>query len=353
MVEARFFTRTANNKVLCHLCPRYCEIGDGQTGFCFVRKNEGGTLYSLAYANPYAVHIDPIEKKPLAHYLPGTRILSIGTAGCNLGCKFCQNWDISKARYDHERAYQFTPEHAVAEAIQHDCPSLAFTYNDPVIWAEYAIDIAKLAHAYGLKAVAVTAGYITPEALAPFYDHMDAANIDLKGFTENFYRKTCLAHLAPVLETLKELKRRGTTWFEITNLIIPTLNDALDEIRDMCRWILDHLGPEVPLHFTAFHPDFKLMHLPHTPEEILEEARLLAMDLGVHYVYVGNVHTKEGNNTYCPKCKTLLVRRSWHLVHEINLRDGCCPTCCHAIPMIESAPSQRRNRTMPLYEVLA
>ncbi len=353
MVEAQFYTRAANNKVVCYLCPRYCEIGDGQTGFCFVRKNEGGTLYSLAYANPYAVHIDPIEKKPLSHYLPGTRILSIGTAGCNLGCKFCQNWDISKAKYDQERAYQFTPEHAVAEAIKHGCPSIAFTYNDPVIWAEYAIDIAKLAHAYGLKTVAVTAGYITPEALPPFYDHIDAANVDLKGFTENFYRKTCLAHLQPVLDTLKELKRRGTTWFEITNLIIPTLNDAREEIRDLCLWILDNLGPEVPLHFTAFHPDFKLMHLPHTAEEILEEARLLAMDLGIHYVYVGNVHTKEGNNTYCPKCKTLVARRSWHVVHEINLQNGGCPKCDHKIPIIESDSSQRRGANMPLYEVLA
>ncbi len=353
MVEAQFYRRAENNKVVCYLCPRYCEIGDGQTGFCFVRKNESGTLYSLAYSNPYAVHIDPIEKKPLAHYLPGTRILSIGTAGCNLGCKFCQNWDISKARYDHERAYQFTPEHVVAEAIKNHCPSIAFTYNDPVIWAEYAIDIAKLAHAYGLKSVAVTAGYITPEALPAFYDHMDAANVDLKGFTENFYRKTCLAHLAPVLETLKALKRRGTTWFEITNLVIPTLNDAREEIRDMCRWILDNLGPEVPLHFTAFHPDFKLMHLANTSEDFLEEARLLAMDLGMHYVYVGNVHTKEGNNTYCPNCKTLIVRRSWHLVHEINLRDGSCPDCGHKIPLIDSDPSQRRNRSTPLYEVLA
>lgn len=353
MVEAQFYTRLANNKVVCTLCPRYCEIGEGQTGFCFVRKNEGGTLYSLAYANPYAVHIDPIEKKPLAHYLPGTRILSIGTAGCNLGCKFCQNWDISKAKYDHGRTYQFTPEQAVAEALQHGCASLAFTYNDPVIWAEYAIAMAKRAQAYGLKAVAVTAGYITPEALPKFFDHIDAANVDLKGFTENFYRKICLAHLAPVLETLKALKRRGTTWFEITNLIIPTLNEAREEIRDMCLWILDNLGPEVPLHFTAFHPDFKLMHLPPTAEKVLEAARLLAMDIGLHYVYVGNVHTQEGNNTYCPKCKTLIVRRSWHLVHAINLKNGGCPKCGHKIPIVESDTSQRRNRAMPLYEVLA
>ena len=351
MVEAQFYTRTAGNKVLCHLCPRYCEIGDGQTGFCYVRKNEGGTLYSLAYGNPYAVHIDPIEKKPLAHYLPGTRILSIGTAGCNLGCKFCQNWDISKAEYDHERAYSFTPEMAVRTALERGCPSIAFTYNDPVIWAEYAIDIAKLAHANHLKTVMVTAGYITPEALPAVFEHMDAANIDLKGFTENFYRKTCLAHLAPVLNTLKALKQRGTTWFELTNLVIPTLNDSMVEIQDMCRWILDELGPDVPLHFTAFHPDFKLVQLPSTSSDVLERARRLAMDMGIHYCYVGNVHTKEGNNTYCPECRALLVRRTWHAVHEINLEDGCCPTCSHRIPIFESAPAQR-NASAPMYEVL-
>ncbi|MDZ7288433.1 MAG: AmmeMemoRadiSam system radical SAM enzyme [candidate division KSB1 bacterium] len=352
MVEAQFYTRAENNKVVCHLCPRYCAIGDGQTGFCFIRKNEGGTLYSLAYANPYAVHIDPIEKKPLAHFLPGTRILSIGTAGCNLGCKFCQNWDISKAKYDHERAYEFTPEKAVEDALAHNCSSVAFTYNEPIIWAEYAIDIARLAHAHGLKTVAVTDGYITPEALPTFFDHMDAANVDLKGFTENFYRKICLASLHPVLETLKTLKQRGTTWFEITNLIIPTLNDAFDELRDMCLWILDNLGQEVPLHFTAFHPDFKLMHLPPTSPKTLEDARSLAMDLGIHYVYVGNVHTREGNNTYCPKCKTLIVRRSWHAVQEISLNNGCCPNCGHKIPIVESDPSYRRQWSMPLYEVL-
>lgn len=351
MVEARFYTRSGAGKVRCYLCPRYCEIGDGQTGFCFVRKNEGGTLYSLAYGNPYAVHIDPIEKKPLAHFLPGTRILSIGTAGCNLGCKFCQNWDISKARYDHERASIFAPEAAVQTALKRHCPSIAFTYNDPVIWAEYAMDIAQLAHTRGLKTVMVTAGYITQEALPVVYDHIDAANVDLKGFTEDFYRKTCLAHLKPVLQTLKALKQRGSTWVEITNLIIPTLNDARAEIRDMCKWILDNLGPEVPLHFTAFHPDFKLMHLPQTSGEILEEARHLAMDLGIHYCYVGNVHTKEGNNTYCPRCHTLLMRRTWHAVHEINLENGCCPTCGHRIPMIESTPGQR-NLHAPTYEVL-
>jgi len=353
MVEARFYEKLADRRVRCFLCPRYCEIGDGQTGFCFVRKNEGGMLYSLAYANPYAVHVDPIEKKPLSHFLPGTQILSIGTAGCNLGCKFCQNWDISKAKYDQERAHGLSPEQAVALALAHECPSIAFTYNDPTIWAEYAIDIAKLAHRRGLKTVMVTAGYITPEVLPEVYDHMDAANVDLKGFTENFYRKTCLAHLAPVLETLKLLKQRGTTWLEITNLIIPTLNDTLAEIREMCLWILEYLGPEVPLHFTAFHPDFKLMHLPQTPSTVLEEARLLALELGVHYVYLGNVHTPQGNNTYCPICHTLLIERAWHAVKAINLAEASCPQCGHAIPLVLGAKARRRTRSLQRYDALA
>jgi len=345
MVEAQFYKKLGNGKVLCHLCPRYCEIGEGQTGFCFVRKNEKGTLYALAYANPYAVHVDPIEKKPLSHFLPGTSVLSLGTAGCNLGCKYCQNWDISKARYDHERAHTFTPEDAVNAALAHGCPSIAFTYNDPVIWAEYAIAIAKLAHAHGLKTVMVTAGYITPEALPAVFDHMDAANVDLKGFTENFYRKVCLAHLEPVLQTLQTLQRRGTTWFEITNLVIPTLNDALAEAREMCMWILDHLGPDVPLHFTAFHPDYKLMQLPHTPPALLEEIRQMALALGLHYVYLGNVHTPTANNTYCPSCQALLIKRAWHQVQEIHLHGNRCPRCHETIPILAYQPPVREAMT--------
>ncbi|MCK6561402.1 AmmeMemoRadiSam system radical SAM enzyme [bacterium] len=353
MVEAQFYRKLDNGKTLCYLCPRYCEIGEGQTGFCFVRKNEGGVLYSLAYASPYAVHLDPIEKKPLSHFLPGTEILSLGTAGCNLGCKFCQNWDISKARYDHARASAFTPEKVVATALQHGCPSIAFTYNDPVIWAEYAIDIARAAHAAGLQTVMVTAGYVTPEALPAIFDHMDAANVDLKGFTDHFYRKTCLARLQPVLETLEALKRRGTTWLEITTLLIPTLNDTRAELQEMCAWILDHLGPEVPLHFTGFHPDFKLMHLPPTPPQTLESARQLALEMGIHYVYIGNVTTPEGNNTYCPACGALLIRRSWHTVQQINLKQGGCPACGHRVPLITGAPSPRRSPAAPRYQVLA
>lgn len=345
-MEARFYEKLADQRVRCTLCPRYCEIGAGQSGFCFIRKNEHGTLVSLAYANPYAVQVDPIEKKPLAHFLPGTQILSLGTAGCNLGCKFCQNWDISKAKYDQQRAQTLWPEQVVQLALAQNCPSIAFTYNEPTIWAEYAIDIAKVAHEYGLKTVMVTAGYVSLEALPEIYEHIDAANIDLKGFTENFYRKTCLAHLQPVLETIKQLKQRGTTWIEITNLIIPTLNDARDEIRELCLWLLEYVGPEVPLHFTAFHPDYRLMHLPRTPSAVLEEARLLAMDLGMHYVYVGNMHTREGNNTYCPQCRELLIERSWHNVRAAHITGSACPQCGHPVPLVLNANARQNWRAL-------
>lgn len=332
MQKARFYEPLENGKLHCYLCPRHCHIGPGQTGFCFIRKNIDGKLYNLAYGKPCAVHIDPIEKKPLFHFLPGSQILSIGTAGCNLGCKFCQNWSISKARFDQQQAVDLTPEAAVNAALATGCESIAYTYNDPTIWAEYAMDIARLARENGLKNVMVTAGYITPEALPLVYQHIDAANVDLKAFTENFYRKYTLSHLEPVLNTLQALQRMGV-WLEITNLVIPTLNDAEEEIREMCRWILDHLGNGVPLHFTAFHPDFKLTHLPRTPRETLERARQIALDCGLQYVYTGNVFS-EGNHTYCPNCHRLVIRRSWHDVLACDLNDQhCCIYCGYRIPL--------------------
>jgi len=329
--EALWYEKLPGGKVHCFLCPRHCHIGDGQTGFCFVRKNVGGTLYSLAYGQPYAVHVDPVEKKPLFHFLPGTRIFSIGTAGCNMGCKFCQNWDISKAEYDQARAVKLSPDDAVQLARRYGCRSLAYTYNEPTIWAEYAVETSKLAHAAGLKTVMVTNGYATLEALRDIYAHIDAANVDLKAFSENFYRKLTLSHLQPVLEALVALRKMGV-WIEITNLVIPTLNDSADEIAQMCRWILETLGDDVPLHFTAFHPDYKLTHLPPTPASVLESARKLAMEMGLRYVYLGNVATDEGSNTYCPRCGRLLIARSWHAVVEVNLDpQGHCRHCQHPI----------------------
>ena len=329
--EARWWDIDASGKVHCYLCPRHCHIGDGQAGFCFIRVNQGGKLYSLGYASPAAIQIDPIEKKPLNHFLPGTKILSLGTAGCNMGCFFCQNWDISKSRSDQVHSAHLEPAQVVELAIHHGCPSIAFTYNEPTIWAEYVIDICEAAHKRGLKTVMVTNGYITREAFHDVYDHIDAANVDLKAFTQNFYGKVTLTHLEPVLETLLRLKNETNVWFELTNLMIPTLNDDETETRKVAEWILANLGPDVPLHFTAFHPDFKLRDKPRTPPETLHRARKIALDAGLHYVYEGNIFS-DAANTSCPQCGELLVKRSWHNVLQNRIVDGACPKCGHRIP---------------------
>jgi len=324
--EARWWDIDAEGRTHCYLCPRHCHIGDGQAGFCFIRVNQGGKLYSLGYGAPAALQIDPIEKKPLNHFLPGTRVFSMGTAGCNMGCFFCQNWDISKSRSDQVNSTQLSAEDVVLAAIHYGCPSLAFTYNEPTIWGEYVIDICAAAKEYGLNTVMVSNGYITREAFHDIYDHVDAANIDLKAFTEQFYGRITLTHLQPVLDTLKWLKNETNVWFEITNLIIPTLNDSRDETRKLAEWVLENLGADVPLHFTAFHPDFKLRDKPKTPPETLHAARALAREVGLHYVYEGNIFS-DGAHTYCPSCGVLLIRRSWHDVQENRLKDGRCSKC--------------------------
>jgi pyruvate formate lyase activating enzyme len=329
--EARWWEAEPNGKAHCYLCPRHCHIHPGQAGFCFIRVNRGGKLYSLGYGSPAALQIDPIEKKPLSHFLPGTRVFSMGTAGCNMGCFFCQNWDISKSRQDQVRAQHVSPEEVPLLAKEHGCDSIAFTYNEPTIWGEYVIDICKAAKRHGLKTVMVSNGYITREAFHDIYDHVDAANIDLKGFTENFYGKITLTHLQPVLDTLQWLKNETSVWFELTNLLIPTLNDDPGEIRKLSEWVLEHLGPDVPLHFTAFHPDFKLQDKPPTPPETLHRARKIALELGLRYVYEGNIFS-EAASTRCPSCSTLLVRRSWHSVLENHLKNGACPNCGLPIP---------------------
>lgn len=326
-VVARWWNKE-DEKIRCTLCPRYCLIGEGKTGFCFIRKNEGGVLYSLGYARPAAINIDPVEKKPLFHFLPSTSILSLGTAGCNMGCLFCQNWDISKARLDQVNSTYLPPEKLVKLAIDYHCPSIAFTYNEPTIIAEYVIDTAKIAKRYGIKIVMVSNGYISKEAFYDVYQYVDAANIDLKAITEKFYQKITLSHLEPVKETLKRLKEIETVWYEITNLIIPTLNDSTEEIQELCDWVLDNLGDSIPLHFTAFHPDYKLTNLPRTPKETLIKARNIAIEKGIKYVYTGNVWYNEGSTTFCPKCKTKLIERSWHevMINKITA-DGKCPKC--------------------------
>ncbi len=325
--EARWWETMQDGRLHCYLCPRHCHIGEGQHGFCFIRKNEGGKLYQLGYGRPAAVAIDPIEKKPLNHFYPGTKILSMGTAGCNMGCQFCQNFDISKAKADHVRSANLSPTDVVDLAIEYGAPSLAFTYNEPTIWGEYVIDISREARAAGLKNVMVSNGYITREAFFDVYKNIDAANIDLKAFTEKFYSKITLTHLEPVLETLKWLRHETDVWFEITNLVIPTLNDEQDEFKQMIDWILAHLGDGVPLHFTAFHPDFKLLDKPATPPETLHFARKLAMQMGLKYVYEGNIWS-DGGDTICPGCKQRVIRRSWHSVLADDVKaDGSCKHC--------------------------
>jgi pyruvate formate lyase activating enzyme len=329
--EGRWWEPMSEGRVHCYLCPRHCRIGEGQSGFCFIRVNQDGKLYSLGYASPAALQIDPIEKKPLNHFLPGTRVFSLGTAGCNMGCFFCQNWDISKSKSDQVRSSHVPPEDIVALAIRNGCPSIAFTYNEPTIWAEYVIDICHAAREAGINTVMVTNGYVTREAFHDIYDHVDAANVDLKAFTEGFYGRVTLTHLQPVLDTLTWLKQETNVWFEITNLIIPTLNDDPREIRLLADWILEHLGSDVPLHFTAFHPDFKLRDKPNTPPETLHMARHTALDAGLHYVYEGNIYS-DAAHTSCPSCGQIVIRRSWHDVMQNSLRDGACPSCGLKIP---------------------
>jgi len=326
-VLAKWWEPTDNQKILCTLCPRYCKIGDGQPGFCYIRQNHGGKLYTIGYGKPTGFAIDPIEKKPLNHFLPGTSILSFGTAGCNLGCKFCQNWSMSKAKLDDMNSLTVSPEGVVELAKSYDTPSIAFTYNDPTIFGEYVIDISKIAREEGIKSVMVTAGYIDKEARKDVYKYVDAANVDLKGFTERFYWKNTISHLDDVLDTLVWLKNETEVWFEITTLLIPDENDSPEEIKHGCDWILTNIGDKIPLHFTAFHPDFKMMNKERTPEQTLTTARKIAIEMGIKYCYVGNVHSKEGQTTYCPKCKEKLIKRDWHLVISNKIINGCCENC--------------------------
>ena len=327
-------TPIEGDRVKCTLCPRYCKIPEGKSGFCYIRKNYDGKIYNIAYGRPTGFAVDPIEKKPLFHFLPGTGVLSFGTAGCNLGCKFCQNWHISKVKIDDANSLEASPEDVIAIAKKNGCPSIAFTYNDPTIWAEYAMDISKLAREEGIKSVWVTAGYITPEARVDAYADVDAANVDLKAFSQEFYGKITLSKLEPVLDTLKWLKNETDVWIEITNLIIPTLNDSSDEFRKMVDWILLNLGDETPLHFTAFHPDFKLMDLPRTDPNVLSEARDIALNAGLKYCYVGNVSDIKASTTYCTECRAELIKRDWHSVLQNNMLNGACPDCGTTVPGI-------------------
>jgi len=330
---ARYWHSLGDGRIQCDVCPRDCKLHDGQRGLCFVRKREGEQMVLTTYGRSSGFCIDPIEKKPLNHFYPGSSVLSFGTAGCNLACKFCQNWDISKSREFDRLCDQAEPDQIAQAAAKHGCASVSFTYNDPVIFLEYAVDTARACHAQGIKTVAVTAGYMHAEARREFFEHMDAANVDLKAFTEDFYHKLCVGQLQPVLDTLIYLKHQTDVWFEITTLLIPGKNDSDEELIAMCDWIAEHLGPDVPLHFTAFHPDWKMTGIPTTPGATLSRARAIGLKAGLHYVYTGNVHDSSGGTTLCPACRSALIVRDWYEILDYRLSDDArCIDCGHAIP---------------------
>jgi len=347
---ARYWHRLDDGRIQCDLCPRYCKLHDGQRGFCFVRARRGDEMVLTTYGRSSGFCVDPIEKKPLNHFLPGTPVFSFGTAGCNLGCKFCQNWDISKSRQFDTLADAASPDEIARTAAELGCRSVAFTYNDPVIFLEYAVDTAKACHARGLKTVAVTAGEICPEPRAEFFAHMDAANVDLKAFTERFYRQICGGELQPVLDTLKYVRHHTQTWLEITTLLIPGENDSAEEIDAMTRWIAAELGVDVPLHFSAFHPDFKMRDHPPTPPETLSRARHIAMENGLRYVYTGNVYDEAGGSTYCHWCGQKLIGRDWYRLTAWNLTpDGRCNRCGTALPgVFDAEPGTWGARRLPV-----
>ncbi len=332
-VKGNWWHRLKDGRIQCDLCPRNCRLREGQHGFCYIREAKNNGIVLTSYGRASGFCIDPVEKKPLNHFYPGTSVLSFGTAGCNLGCKFCQNWDISKAREDDRLTSRALPQDIAYSAKRSGCKSIAFTYNDPVIFAEYAIDTAIAAHELGIKTIAVTAGFITQEAREDFFEHIDAANIDLKGFTQEFYGKTCLASLKPVLETITWLGKETNVWIELTTLLIPGYNDSEEEIRNLTNWIMENLGPNVPLHFTAFHPDFKMMDVPHTPLDTLINARKIALETGLNHAYTGNVYDIEGQSTYCPSCREVLIERDWYCLGKWNIdREGSCKNCGSRLP---------------------
>ena len=334
----------------CQLCPRACKPRPGQKAFCFVRENRGGEMVLTTYGRSSGFCVDPIEKKPLNHFYPGTAVLSFGTAGCNLGCKFCQNWNISKAREWDRVADRAGPEQIARAALDSGCKSVAFTYNDPVIWAEYAIDCATVCRQVGLKSVAVTAGYIEPAARREFFGHLDAANIDLKAMTDSFYRKVTLSDRQPVLDTIRYVARETEVWLEVTTLLIPGLNDSEAEISELSEWLCREAGEEVPLHFTAFHPDFRMRDIPRTPISTLRRARELAQEAGLRHVYTGNVHDVTGQSTYCATCGECVIERNWYEIGAWRVDpEGTCSSCSAPLAgRFEAVPGDWGAKRLPL-----
>lgn len=350
IVPTKYWHALDDGRVQCDLCPRLCRMNEGQRGLCFVRMRQDNAVVLTTYGRSSGFCIDPIEKKPLHHFLPGTPVLSFGTAGCNLTCLFCQNWDISKSREIDTLADQATPELVARAAVELGCRSIAFTYNDPVIFMEYAIDVAQACHEVGINTVAVTAGYISAEPRIEFFRHMDAANVDLKGFTEEFYRNICGGHLDNVLETLIYLKNETSVWFELTNLLIPGVNDSDQELDAMTRWIVANLGHDVPIHFTAFHPDWKMTDRPHTPPQTLSRARRIAQQNGIHYAYTGNIHDEDGESTYCPACGEKLIGRDWYIMTDWRMNGGAsCSKCGLPIAgVFEATPGSWGAKRQPV-----
>ncbi|MDH5376723.1 MAG: AmmeMemoRadiSam system radical SAM enzyme [Gammaproteobacteria bacterium] len=349
IAPTKYWHTLDDGRVQCDLCPRACKMHAGQRGLCFVRANQDGAVVSTTYGRSSGYCIDPVEKKPLNHFLPGSPILSFGTAGCNLACKFCQNWDISKSRETHTLTDRAMPDAIARAAKELNCRSVAYTYNDPVIFHEYAIDTAQACKALGIKSVAVTAGYICEKPREEFFSHMDAANVDLKAFTEDFYYKITGAHLQPILETLEYIKKETSVWLELTTLLIPGKNDSDKELNEMTQWVVEHLGSDVPMHFTAFHPEWKMMDIGSTPQSTLTRAREIALKNGVHHAYTGNVHDKSGESTYCSSCHNILIGRDWYVLSDWNLDEhGRCQYCQHPLAgVIEDKPGtwgSRRQR---------
>ncbi len=348
--QARFWHPLADGRIQCDLCPRLCKLQEGQRGLCFVRAGRDGRMVLTTYGRSSGFCVDPIEKKPLNHFLPGTPVLSFGTAGCNLTCRFCQNWDISKAGEFDRLTEEASPEAIADAAVRSGCRSVAFTYNDPVVFVEYAIDVAEACHARGVKTVAVSAGYMCDEPRREFYRHIDAANIDLKGFTEAFYKKLCTGSLSAVLETLAYLKHETKVWLEITTLLIPGENDSPAELEALSAWVFEHLGPDVPLHFTAFHPDWKMLDWTPTPAATLMAARNIACAMGLRHVYTGNIHDEATQSTYCHACGSHVIGRDWYEITSWNLtRDGRCKSCGTACAgVFDDPPGSWGRRRRPL-----
>jgi len=350
IVSTKYWHQLDDGRLQCDLCPRHCHLKEGQRGLCYVRQRLDDEVKLVSYGRSSGFCVDPIEKKPLNHFYPGSAVLSFGTAGCNLACKFCQNWDMSKSREMDTLADSASPQQLAQTAKQMDCHSIAYTYNDPVIFLEYAVDVAKACQQQNIKNVAVTAGYIDPEPRVDFFQVMDAANVDLKAFTDDFYYKICGGHLAPVLETIEYIKRETDCWLELTTLLIPGENDSTRELNEMTSWVVDKLGPDVPMHFTAFHPDWKMQDITPTPLSTLTRARKIAIENGVHYAYTGNVHDSNGSSTWCHSCGELLIEREWYALGHWGLNEqGSCEHCGEKLPgHFEATPGSFGARRIPV-----